>query len=125
VGTVLQMAGGFTAELLGRWPDEEGQLFRLRFSEEPHLLMEQHGHVPLPPYIEHGDTAEDASRYQTVFAARPGAAAAPTAALHFDEGVLAALEARGVQRANVTLHVGAGTFSPVKTENLAEHQMHS
>lgn len=125
VGTVLQMAGGFTAELLGRWPDEQGQLFRLRFSDEPHLLMEQHGHVPLPPYIEHGDTAEDASRYQTVFASRPGAAAAPTAALHFDEGVLAGLEARGVQRANVTLHVGAGTFSPVKTENLAEHQMHS
>lgn len=124
VGTVLQMAGGYTAELLGRWPDEEGQLFRLRFSEEPHLMMEQHGHVPLPPYIEHGDSAEDVARYQTVFAAKPGAAAAPTAALHFDEGVLAALEARGVQRANVTLHVGAGTFSPVKTENLAEHRMH-
>jgi len=125
VGTVLQMAGGFTAELLGRWPDEHGPLFHLRFSDEPHRLMELHGHVPLPPYIEHGDTAEDASRYQTVFAAKPGAAAAPTAALHFDEGVLAALEARGVRRANVTLHVGAGTFSPVKTENLAEHQMHS
>jgi S-adenosylmethionine:tRNA ribosyltransferase-isomerase len=125
VGTVLQMAGGFTAELLGRWPDEDGQLFRLRFSDEPHALMERHGHVPLPPYIEHGDTAEDASRYQTVFAAKPGAAAAPTAALHFDAGVLAALDARGVQRANVTLHVGAGTFSPVKTENLAEHRMHS
>jgi S-adenosylmethionine:tRNA ribosyltransferase-isomerase len=125
VGTVLQMAGGFTAELLGRWPDEDGQLFRLRFSDEPHALMERHGHVPLPPYIEHADTAEDASRYQTVFAAKPGAAAAPTAALHFDAGVLAALEARGIQRANVTLHVGAGTFSPVKTENLAEHRMHS
>jgi S-adenosylmethionine:tRNA ribosyltransferase-isomerase len=124
VGTVLQMTGGFTAELLGRWPDEDGQLFRFRFSEEPHQLMEQHGHVPLPPYIEHGDSAEDVARYQTVFAAKPGAAAAPTAALHFDEGVLAALEARGVQRANVTLHVGAGTFSPVKTENLAEHRMH-
>jgi len=124
VGTVLQMTGGYTAELLGRWPDEEGQLFRLRFSEEPHRMMEQHGHVPLPPYIEHGDSAEDVARYQTVFAAKPGAAAAPTAALHFDEGVLAALEARGVQRANVTLHVGAGTFSPVKTENIAEHRMH-
>lgn len=125
VGTVLQMTGGYTAELLGRWPDDEGQLFRLRFSEEPHLMMEQHGHVPLPPYIEHGDSAEDVARYQTVFAAKPGAAAAPTAALHFDEGVLAALDARGVRRANVTLHVGAGTFSPVKTENLAEHRMHS
>ncbi len=124
VGTVLQMTGGYTAELLGRWPDEEGQLFRLRFSDEPHALMERHGHVPLPPYIAHGDSAEDVARYQTVFAAKPGAAAAPTAALHFDEGVLAALEARGVKRTNVTLHVGAGTFSPVKTENLAEHRMH-
>ena len=125
VGTVLQMSGGFTATLLGRWPDEQGALFRLRFSDEPHMLMQQHGHVPLPPYIAHGDTAEDESRYQTVFAAKPGAAAAPTAALHFDAGVLAALDARGVRCANVTLHVGAGTFSPVKTENLAEHQMHS
>ena len=87
--------------------------------------MEQHGHVPLPPYITHADTAEDAARYQTVFAARPGAVAAPTAALHFDEGVLAALQARGVQTANVTLHVGAGTFQPVKTDNIAEHVMHS
>jgi S-adenosylmethionine:tRNA ribosyltransferase-isomerase len=124
-GTVLLMTGGYTAELLGRWPDEEGQLFRLRFSEEPHLLMEQHGHVPLPPYIEHGDSAEDESRYQTVFADKPGSAAAPTAALHFDEGVLAGLDAGGIQRASVTLHVGAGTFSPVKTENIAEHRMHS
>lgn len=124
VGMVLQMVGGFTATLLGRWPDEDGQLFRLQFSDEPHALMEQHGHVPLPPYIEHGDSAEDVARYQTVFAAKPGAAAAPTAALHFDEGLLAALEARGIRRANVTLHVGAGTFSPVKTENLAEHRMH-
>ncbi|MDH5206160.1 MAG: tRNA preQ1(34) S-adenosylmethionine ribosyltransferase-isomerase QueA, partial [Hylemonella sp.] len=125
VGTVLQMTGDYTAELLGRWPDEDGQLFRLRFSEEPHHMMALHGHVPLPPYIEHGDSAEDVARYQTVFAAKPGAAAAPTAALHFDEGVLAALDARGVARASVTLHVGAGTFSPVKTENLAEHRMHS
>jgi S-adenosylmethionine:tRNA ribosyltransferase-isomerase len=125
VGTVLQMLGGYTATLLGRWPDEHGALFHLRFSDEPHALMQRHGHVPLPPYIEHGDTVEDESRYQTVFAAKPGAAAAPTAALHFDEALLAALEARGVRRASVTLHVGAGTFSPVKTENLAEHRMHS
>lgn len=124
VGTVLQMTGGYTAELLGRWPDKDGQLFCLRFSEEPHRMMELHGHVPLPPYIEHDDSAEDVARYQTVFAAKPGAAAAPTAALHFDEGLLAALDARGIHRANVTLHVGAGTFSPVKTENLAEHRMH-
>jgi S-adenosylmethionine:tRNA ribosyltransferase-isomerase len=118
------MTGGYTATLLGRWPDEDGQLFRLRFDQEPHLMMELHGHVPLPPYIEHSDNAEDLARYQTVFAAKPGAAAAPTAALHFDEGVLAALAARGVKRASVTLHVGAGTFSPVKTENLADHRMH-
>jgi S-adenosylmethionine:tRNA ribosyltransferase-isomerase len=130
VGTVLQMAGGlaqggFTATLLGRWPHEDGPLFRFAFSDDPHTLMQQHGHVPLPPYITHTDTADDVRRYQTVFAKNPGAAAAPTAALHFDEKVLQALEARGVQRASVTLHVGAGTFQPVKTEHLHEHRMHS
>jgi len=124
--------GGFDAVLLGRWPDENGQLFHLQLSDEPHALMEKHGVVPLPPYIErpagtadHADTEEDEQRYQTVFARAPGAVAAPTAALHFDEGVLAALAARGVQTASVTLHVGAGTFQPVKTENIAEHTMHS
>src|SRR5574343_1624699 len=117
--------GGFDAVLLGRWPDEKGQLFHLQLSDEPHALMEKHGHVPLPPYIEHTDTEEDARRYQTVFARAPGAVAAPTAALHFDEALLAQLQARGVQRASVTLHVGAGTFQPVKTENIAEHVMHS
>ncbi len=124
--------GGFDAELLGRWPDQNGPLFHLQLSDEPHALMEKHGVVPLPPYIErpagtaeHADTAEDARRYQTVFARAPGAVAAPTAALHFDEGVLSALAGRGVQTASVTLHVGAGTFQPVKTENIAEHTMHS
>jgi S-adenosylmethionine:tRNA ribosyltransferase-isomerase len=124
--------GGFDAVLLGRWPDENGQLFHLQLSDEPHALMEKHGVMPLPPYIErpagtadHADTAEDAKRYQTVFARAPGAVAAPTAALHFDEGVLAALAARGVHTASVTLHVGAGTFQPVKTENIADHTMHS
>lgn len=124
-GTVLQMDGGFTATLLGRWPDAQGALFHLAFSGEPHALMEQHGHVPLPPYIEHADTAQDEQRYQTVFARQPGAVAAPTAALHFDADVLQALQARGVESANVTLHVGAGTFQPVKSENIAEHRMHS
>ncbi len=124
-GTVLRMDGGFEATLLGRWPDEGGTLFRLRFSGDPHTLMSTHGHVPLPPYIEHADTEEDERRYQTVFARRPGAVAAPTAALHFDEGVLSALDLRGVERASVTLHVGAGTFQPVKVENIAEHVMHS
>jgi S-adenosylmethionine:tRNA ribosyltransferase-isomerase len=125
VGTQLRMDGGFTATLLGRWPDADGPLFRFAFSDAPHALMERHGHVPLPPYITHADTAEDARRYQTVFAKNPGAVAAPTAALHFDEALLAALEARGVQRASVTLHVGAGTFQPVKTEDIAQHRMHS
>lgn len=125
VGVVLAMHGGFTATLLGRWPEEDGPLFRLAFSADPYELMEAHGHVPLPPYIEHGDSAEDERRYQTVFAREPGAVAAPTAALHFDDAVLASLEACGVKRANLTLHVGAGTFQPVKTENIAEHRMHS
>ncbi|MEO8250251.1 MAG: tRNA preQ1(34) S-adenosylmethionine ribosyltransferase-isomerase QueA [Burkholderiales bacterium] len=130
-GTVIAMTArdgspnAFGATLLGRWPDTNGALFRFALSAEPHRLMEQHGHVPLPPYIEHADSAEDERRYQTVFAAKPGAAAAPTAALHFDEAVLAALAARGIERASITLHVGAGTFQPVKTKNLAEHVMHS
>ena len=125
VGAALAMEGGFTAVLLGRWPDADGPLFRLRFSDDPYPLMERHGHVPLPPYITHADTAQDEQRYQTVFAKHPGAVAAPTAALHFDEAVLAALDARGVRRASVTLHVGAGTFQPVKTEDIAAHRMHS
>ena len=129
-------AGGFDALLLSRWPTEDGPLFRFALhgpsAESPWELMERHGHLPLPPYIERQqnadhdpDEAEDAQRYQTVFARNPGAVAAPTAALHFDEGVLADLAARGIERASVTLHVGAGTFQPVKTENLSEHQMHS
>lgn len=130
VGARLRMAGGteqggFEAELLGRWPQADGALFHLRFSGDAYALMAAHGHVPLPPYITHADGAEDEARYQTVFAARPGAVAAPTASLHFDEAVLQALAARGVQRAFVTLHVGAGTFQPVKTERLREHQMHA
>ncbi len=128
-GAKLYMAGGsrggFEALLLGRWPDANGHLFHLRLSDEPHKLMEKHGHVPLPPYITHEDSEEDVQRYQTVFAKAPGAVAAPTAALHFDEALLAELDARCVQRASVTLHVGAGTFQPVKTENIAEHVMHS
>jgi len=123
-GAVLQMDGGFTATLLGRWPNEDGPLYRFALSSDPYALMASHGHVPLPPYITHTDSAVDEQRYQTVFAKNPGAVAAPTAALHFDDAVLARLEARGIQRATVTLHVGAGTFQPVKTENIADHQMH-
>ena len=124
VGTVLRMDGGFAATLLGRWPDAAGALFHLRLSGDAYAIMAAHGHVPLPPYITHADSDEDVARYQTVFAQNPGAVAAPTAALHFDASVLAALDARGVQRAAVTLHVGAGTFQPVKSEQLAEHVMH-
>ena len=123
-GAVLQMDGGFTATLLSRWPNPEGPLYRFRLSSDPYALMAQHGHVPLPPYITHTDSADDEQRYQTVFAKNPGAVAAPTAALHFDEAILAQLEARGIQRASVTLHVGAGTFQPVKTETIADHTMH-
>ena len=123
-GTVLRMAGGFEAELLGRWPEPQGPLFHLRLSGDAYALMAAHGHVPLPPYVTHADTAEDESRYQTVFAKNPGAVAAPTAALHFDDALLAAIDARGARRACVTLHVGAGTFQPVKTESLADHVMH-
>ena len=123
-GAVMQMDGGFTATLLSRWPNADGPLYRFRLSDDPYALMAQHGHVPLPPYITHSDSADDERRYQTVFAKNPGAVAAPTAALHFDETVLAQLDARGVQRASVTLHVGAGTFQPVKTENILDHTMH-
>ncbi|MBM3388504.1 MAG: tRNA preQ1(34) S-adenosylmethionine ribosyltransferase-isomerase QueA [Betaproteobacteria bacterium] len=115
---------GFVAEVLGRTGPDQA-LFQLRFPSDPLLLLQAHGHVPLPPYITHEDSADDESRYQTVFAAKPGAVAAPTASLHFDEGVLRALEERGIQRAAITLHVGAGTFQPVRTENLREHRMHS
>ncbi|PKO62069.1 MAG: tRNA preQ1(34) S-adenosylmethionine ribosyltransferase-isomerase QueA [Betaproteobacteria bacterium HGW-Betaproteobacteria-18] len=118
-----------SATLLGRWPDADGPMFRFVLSndagDDPFTLMARHGHVPLPPYITHTDSAEDAQRYQTVFAKNLGAVAAPTAALHFDEALLSRIDAMGVQCAHVTLHVGAGTFQPVKTENLSEHQMHS
>lgn len=123
-GAVMQMDGGFTATLLSRWPNSDGPLYRFRLSSDPYALMAQHGHVPLPPYITHTDSQDDEARYQTVFAKHPGAVAAPTAALHFDEATLAQLEARGVKRASVTLHVGAGTFQPVKAENIADHVMH-
>ncbi len=126
-------AAGFEAILLGRWPDDKGALFCFQLNDEPYALMAQYGHVPLPPYIERSydgsasdaDIAEDEARYQTVFARKPGAVAAPTAALHFDEALLQQLKERGVNTASVTLHVGAGTFQPVKSENIAEHTMHS
>ncbi|MDP1693479.1 MAG: tRNA preQ1(34) S-adenosylmethionine ribosyltransferase-isomerase QueA [Burkholderiaceae bacterium] len=123
-GTTVRFADVFDAEVLGR-AGPDGSLFHLRFPDDALALLEAHGHVPLPPYITHADDADDARRYQTVFADKPGAVAAPTAALHFDEAVLAALKARGVQTACVTLHVGAGTFQPVRVERLEDHRMHS
>ena len=123
-GSAIRFAEAFDAEVLGRaGPDDS--LYHLRFPSEPFGLLEQHGHVPLPPYITHDDAAEDAERYQTVFAARPGAVAAPTAALHFDRALLDALAARGIASARITLHVGAGTFQPVRTERIEDHRMHS
>jgi S-adenosylmethionine:tRNA ribosyltransferase-isomerase len=115
---------GFDAEVLGRG-GADGSLFHLRFPFEPFELLARHGHVPLPPYITHTDSEDDERRYQTVFAARPGAVAAPTAALHFDTAVLQALAERSVGTAQVTLHVGAGTFQPVRTEQIEAHRMHS
>ena len=116
--------GAFEAVVLGRSGLDDG-LFHLQFPADPLALLEAFGHVPLPPYIHHDDAADDVARYQTVFAKHPGAVAAPTASLHFDEALLAALAARGVARAQVTLHVGAGTFQPVRSANLTDHKMHS
>ncbi|HET7525690.1 MAG TPA: tRNA preQ1(34) S-adenosylmethionine ribosyltransferase-isomerase QueA [Burkholderiaceae bacterium] len=123
-GTTIRFAGAFDAEVLGR-VGADSSMFHLRWPDDPFALLERHGHVPLPPYIGHGDTEVDLERYQSVFARRAGAVAAPTASLHFDVGVLDALARRGVQTAAITLHVGAGTFQPVRSENLAEHHMHS
>lgn len=120
-GSIVRLADAFDAEVLGRCGPEDS-LFHLRFDGDPLSLLDRYGHVPLPPYITHEDAAEDVERYQTVFAAKPGAVAAPTASLHFDEALLALLPC---PRVHVTLHVGAGTFQPVRAENLAEHQMHS
>ena len=114
----------FEVQMLGRCGPEDS-MFHLRFPGDVFALLEQHGHVPLPPYIAHADEADDVRRYQTVFADRPGAVAAPTAALHFDEALLAEIAARGVQSARVTLHVGAGTFQPVRSDDLGQHQMHT
>jgi S-adenosylmethionine:tRNA ribosyltransferase-isomerase len=104
----------------------EGNFFRLATGRELlSVVVDRVGHVPLPPYIERADTEEDRRRYQTVYAARPGAVAAPTAGLHFDEPMLQALADRGIRRASITLHVGAGTFQPVREEHIENHRMHA
>ena len=107
--------------------ERRGELYLLRFGggDSVHELLERHGHLPLPPYISHADGAQDQARYQTVYAQHPGAVAAPTAGLHFDEAMLAQLRGMGIETAWLTLHVGAGTFQPVRVSNLAEHKMHS
>ena len=121
-GAKLLLAHGAIAEVLGR----EGEFFELRFAacHDVFELLERAGSVPLPPYITHEPDAADHARYQTVYAREPGAVAAPTAGLHFDEALLAELKSRGVVLAWLTLHVGAGTFQPVRVENLDEHKMH-
>ncbi|MGO9444207.1 MAG: tRNA preQ1(34) S-adenosylmethionine ribosyltransferase-isomerase QueA [Thiobacillaceae bacterium] len=122
-GSRIRIAPDIDFEVLGRSDD----LFHLRCHAGASLtdVLDAHGQLPLPPYITHAPDAADESRYQTVYAAQPGAVAAPTAGLHFDRAMLDRLDARGVNRATVTLHVGAGTFQPVRLENLAEHRMHS
>ena len=116
-GTQLVFEGGIEATMLER----QGELFCLRFagSESVYELLARHGHLPLPPYIERAADDEDDSRYQTVYAKHQGAVAAPTAGLHFTDELLAQLKAKGVHMAEVTLHVGAGTFQPVRVDNIA------
>jgi S-adenosylmethionine:tRNA ribosyltransferase-isomerase len=125
VGSRLELraaagGAGVTAEVVGE--GEDGRR-RLEFSAPVEPLLDRIGHVPLPPYVDRPDDAEDAERYQTIWARAPGAIAAPTAGLHFDDALLAALGARGIERAAVTLHVGIGTFKPVTAELVHEHRM--
>ena len=121
VGSQILLAEGFQAEVLGR----EDDLFELGFSAPLDELLKKIGQLPLPPYIERDPDSFDAERYQTVFGTVDGAVAAPTAGLHFDAELLAELSALGVDHAEVTLHVGAGTFQPVRVEQLSEHKMHA
>lgn len=123
VGSQFEIDGGISVEMLGR----EGEFFHLRFlcAAPVQAVLEQFGKLPLPPYITHAAEAEDDERYQTVFAREQGAVAAPTAGLHFDQAMLDTLQTKGVNIAYVTLHVGAGTFQPVRAENVADHIMHS
>ena len=110
----------FPVEMIGY----DGRFYEVRFPENIFSLLEHFGELPLPPYIEHQPNQEDARRYQTVLAKNPGAVAAPTAGLHFDQLILSQLQELGVKQASVTLHVGAGTFTPVREEDLSKHQMH-
>src|ERR1700723_268921 len=120
VGAAVKLAGGHSASMLGR----QGDLFHLRFSCEVADFFEAHGEIPLPPYISRQAERDDRERYQTVYARTLGAVAAPTAGLHFDADTFAALEARGIRHTFVTLHVGAGTFQPVRADDIDGHEMH-
>ncbi|KAG8151835.1 tRNA preQ1(34) S-adenosylmethionine ribosyltransferase-isomerase QueA [Burkholderia catarinensis] len=120
-GTTLRLADAFDVTV----GERVEPFFTLHFPEPCLVLIEQYGRLPLPPYIEHDPDATDETRYQTVYASNPGAVAAPTAGLHFDKPLLDKLDAMGVERATLTLHVGAGTFQPVRVDNIAEHKMHS
>jgi S-adenosylmethionine:tRNA ribosyltransferase-isomerase len=119
-GGELRVGDGARVTVVGR----EEDLYRVRFAEDVHAVLERCGAVPLPPYIRHAPDAADAERYQTVYARQPGAVAAPTAGLHFDRAMLEAVAARGARIAHVTLHVGAGTFLPVRAEDIDAHRMH-
>ena len=119
-GGQLLVGDGVRATVAGRVAD----LYRVRFEEDVDAVLERCGAVPLPPYIRHAPDAEDAERYQTVYARVPGAVAAPTAGLHFDRALLSRIEARGARIAHLTLHIGAGTFQPVRSEDIDAHRMH-
>jgi S-adenosylmethionine:tRNA ribosyltransferase-isomerase len=119
-GSMILIDGGGEAEMVAR----HDALFELRFNEEVLPLLDRVGHMPLPPYIDRPDDSADRERYQTVYAKKAGAVAAPTAGLHFDEALLAQIRGMGVETAFVTLHVGAGTFQPVRVEKLEDHHMH-
>jgi S-adenosylmethionine:tRNA ribosyltransferase-isomerase len=120
-GTQIHLSDEVTLDVLARQDD----LTQLRFPRPVLDVLDRFGRLPLPPYIAHTPTADDEARYQTVYANEPGAVAAPTAGLHFDDAMLGALRQRGVRTAQVTLHVGAGTFQPVRVDHLADHKMHS
>lgn len=120
-GTRIITDGGAVAVMVAR----HDALFELAFDEDVLALLDRVGHMPLPPYIDRTDEPADRERYQTVYAQKAGAVAAPTAGLHFDQEMLQAIADMGVQRAEVTLHVGAGTFQPVRVERIEDHQMHS
>ncbi len=120
-GMTLRLADAFEVSV----GERAGEFFTLHFPSDAMPLIDAYGRLPLPPYIEHAADAQDANRYQTVYAKNPGAVAAPTAGLHFDEPLLQRLQQQGVQLAWLTLHVGAGTFQPVRSENLDEHKMHT